>query len=106
MKIGHLRHRVTIQKKHITTDVLKQQKETWADIATVWASVEPLSGREYFAARQTNTDVTVKVIMRYRPGVSTDMRIIFNDRVFEIISVINHHERCRILVLMCREVLK
>lgn len=104
MKIGDLRHRVVLQKKEITVDELKQQTENWTDIASVWAAIEPLSGREYFAARQLNEEVSVKITIRYRDDVTSDNRLVFNNKVFEVLSVIDPRERGKTLILMCREV--
>jgi SPP1 family predicted phage head-tail adaptor len=104
MRIGDLRHRVTLQKKTITEDALKQQSEAWVSVATVWAAVEPLSGREYFAAKQVNAEISVRITIRYRKGITPDMRVVFGDRAFEVLSVVNPKERCESLVLMCREV--
>ncbi len=100
-----MRHRVTLRKKEITEDALKQQSEVWTDIATVWARIEPLSGREYFAARQENADVSVKVVIRYLPGITAETRVVFDGRVFDVLSVINPGERNISLVLMCKEAL-
>lgn len=105
IKIGELRHGVTLQKKEITEDDLKQQAENWMDVDRVWAAVEPLSGREYFVARQVNSEVSAKITIRYRKDIIPDMRVVFGGRVFDILSVINTKERCESLVLMCREVL-
>ena len=104
MKIGNLRHRVVLQQKVITEDALKQQSEAWADIATVWAAIEPLSGREYFAARQENAEVTAKITIRYRKDVTPDMRAVAEGRVFDVLSVINPGERNISLILMCKEI--
>jgi len=100
-----LRHRVTLRKKEIAEDALKQQSEAWADIATVWAAIEPLSGREYFAARQENAEVTAKITIRYRKDVTPDMRAVSEGRVFNVLSVINPGERNISLILMCKEAL-
>ncbi|MGI5892088.1 MAG: phage head closure protein [Bacillota bacterium] len=104
MKIGDLRHRVTLQQKTVIEDDLKQHTENWTDIATVWARIEPLSGREYFAARQENTEVTTRITIRYLPGITTDSRVVFGGRVFEVLSAIDPEERCESLILMCNEV--
>lgn len=104
MKIGSLRHRVTLQQKTVTEDDLKQQSEVWSDITTEWARIEPLSGMEYFAAKQINVDISVRITIRYRPGIISDLRAVFDGRIFEVLSVINPDERCESLVLMCKEV--
>jgi SPP1 family predicted phage head-tail adaptor len=104
MRIGELRHRVVLQKKEITEDELKQQSEVWTEITTIWAAIEPLSGREYFAAKQVNAEISARITIRYRKGITPDMRMVFDGRVFEVISIVNPKERCGSLVLMCREV--
>ncbi len=104
MKIGNLRHRVTLQQKTVIEDDLKQHTENWTDIASVWARIEPLSGREYFAAKQINSEISVRVTIRYLPGITTEARVVFGGRIFEVLSVVNPEERCESLILMCREV--
>lgn len=104
MRIGDLRHRIVLQKKEITEDELKQQSETWTDIATVWAAIEPISGRAYFEAKQINAENSTRITIRYRMDVTPHTRAVFGSRVFEIQSVVNPKERRETLVLMCREV--
>ena len=105
MKIGDLRRRVVLQKRTVTEDTLWQQTENWTDYAYVWAAVEPLSGREYFAARQENAEITARIIIRYRNDVSPrDTRVLFRNRVFDVATVINPKEKNAFLILMCREV--
>lgn len=104
MEIGKLRHRVTLQESAAVRDSFGAEVETWTDITTLWASVEPLSGREYFAAQQVNTEISTKITLRYRAGIKPEMQILFASRVFEILSVVNPEEKNTQLVLMCKEV--
>lgn len=101
---ARFRHRVTIQQKGKVQDEYGQEREDWMDVATVWAAVEPLRGREYFEAHQVQAEVTTRIRIRYRPGVRPDMRVVYNGRIFNIQSVIDPEERHRELQLMCREV--
>jgi SPP1 family predicted phage head-tail adaptor len=103
MKIGSLRHRVALQQKTIAEDNLMQQSEIWTEIATVWACIEPLSGREYFAAKQINAEISVRITIRYLPGIKTDIRAVLDGRIFEVLAVINPEERRKALILMCKE---
>ncbi len=102
MRPGKLRHRLTIQEFTETRDELGDPVETWKDVATVWGSIEPLSGREYYTAEQVNADVTHKVTIRYR-AVEVKNRVLFGDRVFLIESILNTDERNCELVMVCRE---
>jgi SPP1 family predicted phage head-tail adaptor len=103
LKIGKLRHRVTIEQVTETRDADGSVIETWATYATVQASIEPVSGREYFAVQSTQADVTHRIYTRYVSAVVPRMRVKYGSRIFEILSVINTGERNRELQLMCRE---
>ena len=104
MRIGKLRHRVTIQRPADELDPLGAPVG-WIDVATVWASIEPLRGREFWAAQQVNAEQTVKVGIRYRPGVTSAMRVLHGSRIFELVAPpIDPENRHRELVLHCREV--
>lgn len=105
MRAGELRHRITIQRAVEVSDDLKTPTVTWQDVATVWAAVEPLSGREYLLAQNVNAELTVRIRIRYRPGVTPGMRVLYNGRVFDIQAVIDVEERHRELQLMCKEIL-
>jgi len=104
MRIGDLRHRVTIQKTVETDDELKTPAVNWEDVVTVWAAVEPLSGREYILAHNVNAEITARIRIRYRPGITPGMRVLYKGRVFDIQAVIDVGERHRELHLMCVEV--
>jgi SPP1 family predicted phage head-tail adaptor len=103
VKIGKLRHSITIEQVAGTQDSDGSLIETWSSFANVQASMEPISGREYFAAQTTQADVTHRICMRYLAGVIPKMRVKYGSRIFDILSVININERNRELQLMCKE---
>ena len=43
---GQLNHRIRIQQPTTVKDALGAPTQVWADVATVWADIQPLSGRE------------------------------------------------------------
>jgi len=103
MKAGQLRHRVTIQSRTTARDAHDDPIATWSTVVKVWASIEPLNARELILAQQVESNVTHKVTIRYRSGVTSAMRVVFGSRTFEIDSVINTDERNITMVLMCEE---
>lgn len=102
---GKLRHRITIQEHVTGQDEFGQPRDDWRDVTTVWAAVEPLRGREYFAAQQVQADVTARIRIRYRKGIRPEMRSLYDGRLYDILSVIDPEERHQELQLMCREVI-
>jgi SPP1 family predicted phage head-tail adaptor len=103
LNIGKLRHRIAIEQVTETQDTDGSVIETCSIFAAMQASIEPISGREYIAAQSTQADVTHRINLRYMPGITPKMRVNYNSRIFDILSVINVGERNRELQLMCRE---
>ena len=103
IRSGKLRHTVIIQEPDETGDELGQPVKTWIEFAKVRASVEPLQGREFFSAGQYNSEVTVRIRMRYIEGVTTKMRVSFKSKIYNIEAPINFQERDIELQLMCSE---
>lgn len=110
MQAGRLRHRITLQSSTESKDSFGGASKTWAAVGTVWAAVEPLSGREYFDARQQEASVDTRITVRWRDGVEPKMRVLWTDpsdtaHVYDIVSVITDYTHMRQYVLMCAEVL-
>ena len=105
MQSGSLRHRVTIQALVNTPDAAGGNIETWVNVATVWAKVEPIRGREFWAAQQANTSLDTVVTIRYLESITPLNRVKFGQRIFKIHTAINPLEGRRELQLMCEEVI-
>lgn len=103
IEIGAMRHRITFQQPIKTPDGHKGHTVAWQDMVTVWASVEPLSGREYFYSHQIKAELTHRVKTRYREDITVKMRIKHRDRVLEIESIIDKKEKHEELEILCRE---
>lgn len=102
--IGQMNRRVTIQSVTTTPDGSGGYTETLVDVATVWARVEPLLGREQIQAMQTDMERPHRFTMRYRAGITGATRILYDGRTFDVKSVVDPHERHRELVITAEEV--
>lgn len=104
---GKMRHRVTFLEydgaRGDYGESLDADPKHWRDVFAAWAAVDPVSGKEFYEAGQQQSMVTHKVRLRYRPGITTAMRLRHRERVLEIVSVINWEERNESLLLMCKE---
>ena len=101
LSASDLTQRVTLQSKAVTRAADGGEVITWSDVATVWAAVLPIRGREFFAAAQMQDATDVRVRIRYRTGVSRDMRIAHGSAHYDIVSVIDPENRHEELELMC-----
>lgn len=104
--IGELRHRITLQKKVDVIDSDGFTTQQWQDVATVWAAVENLHGREYWEAAAIQAENTVKFTIRYRQDVDQTMRIVFKKKVYNILSVDNIRYRNEFIEIKARELLQ
>jgi SPP1 family predicted phage head-tail adaptor len=71
-----LQHRVAIQRRSTTDTTLGQPGQAWVTVATVWALVAPIRGREWFAAGQSQATADVRVTVRKRSDLTADTRIV------------------------------
>jgi SPP1 family predicted phage head-tail adaptor len=99
-----LRHRVEIQRRVESLDEYGQDTEAWLPVATVWAAVESLRGRELEATATRLAEASHKIRIRYRAGIQPTMRLVGQDgRIFDIQAVIDPDDRRRELHLLARE---
>lgn len=100
-----MRHRITILRQPGPDDVDEygQPLDEPIPVATVWAAIEPLQGREYFAALSEQANVTTRIRIRYREGIDRTMIVRYKSIDYEIMYVINPKMANVELQLMCKE---
>ena len=99
---GNLWARVTIETPTSTQSDVGEATLAWSEFATVWADVQPLSGREAERYGEVVGLSGHKVTMRYLSGLSSKMRLIYDGRILEI-GQINERERRWIHEVICTE---
>lgn len=103
---GMLNKRVTIQQLAAASpaqDEYGEPQASWTTFAEVWAAVEPIQGREFWAQQQVQSEVNTRVRIRYRSGVTELMRVLYGSRVLVIQAIIDPKEAHEELQLMCAE---
>ena len=104
MRAGRLRHNVTIQQDTGSVrDASGHPTPSWTTLVQCPASVEPLSGQEFWTAQQMAAGVTHRVRIRYYPGITSQMRVLHRNRYLNIEAVRNLDERDIELELLCKE---
>jgi SPP1 family predicted phage head-tail adaptor len=106
--IGQLNRRVQLQQPDDETDARLGRVPGYATVATVWASVFPLSGRAFFDARQLQSELSHRITIRYRTDITAAWRVRFYEngqyRVFRIDAPPINVDDARVwLELMCVE---
>ena len=99
MKAGKLGSRVTIQTPATGQNAYGEPNTGWTDVATVWAGVADVSGREFLAAAATQNVVQTKITIRYLAGVVASMRVLHGSVAYNIEAVLSSDTRQ--MLLMC-----
>jgi len=106
MEAGKLRHYITLSTLSTTTrDEFGGFTEVFATAASVWGSIEPMSGRELESAQQVHGEATTKVTMRYTTHAAITSRIDYGSHTYEIVDIQNPEERNIELVCICKELI-
>lgn len=104
MNAGKLNRRVRLETSTRTPDALGGGGVTWQVFAdNVPAAGVPLSGSERIAAMQVEGSVTYRWEIRYRPGLTESMRVVYGDRLFNVRAVIDIREKHEEVHLLCEE---
>lgn len=104
MRAGKLRHVVRVERPAVTRNALGEEVRTWQLVAEVWASIEPIGGREYFARDVLHDDIDVRVRMRAIHGqqIIPEWRVVHGATLYDVKTVIDRDMRGIDLELMCR----
>ena len=77
MQSGKLRHRLSLQEQGQTQDPNTGQLVVkWQEVDKLWASVEPLSAREFIAAKTHQSQVSARVVIRAQDGINASQRLV------------------------------
>ncbi len=90
MRAGPLRHFVNFEELIVELDSDGAQEETWQDMFgfPISADITALSGRELIAAQATQSKVTGRMKVRYRPGFKPSMRAVHRGAIYNIEAII------------------
>ena len=101
---GELTERVTLQIPTTAADAYGQMVPTYTDLATVYAKIINSGGGEFYAAQKRNAETKAVIIIRYRSGLTSTLRVKHGNRYYEALHVQNIGQRNRFISIDVREV--
>lgn len=93
-RAGQRRARITIQRYTSGRDAVGGFLETWAEHKKAWARVIDLSGSEAEQGGKVDATATHRFNIRHNDVTPKD-RIIWKGRIFNIVKVMDVHEKQR-----------
>jgi len=90
---------VTLEARTVTRLEDGSESVSWTPVAEVWAQIVPVRGEERYAAGAEQPERDAKIRIRWRPGISSGMRVLHEGRVWDITAVleIGRHEGLELL---------
>jgi SPP1 family predicted phage head-tail adaptor len=101
-----MRHRVTLQQRVQGVDAAGGVRHMWATFAVRWAAVDRAAGSEVWASAQRSGRVPAVFRLRYLAGVTPGMRVLFDGRVYNILSAVDQAGRREELTLTAEELVE
>ena len=104
MRAGELNRRIALEAAQEGQDGTGDVKRTWNSVATVWASVEALDGRERSTAQELFGEAEYRITIRYRDDVRPKWRAVepSTGRIYQVEAVVPDERRAA-AVLLCKE---
>ena len=104
-RAGQLRHKLRLERHQYPQNLASGEPQAAGPytVEVVLGSVEPLSGRELWVARQSQPDVSHRVRIRYRRDLAPGDVLEHDGRKLRVLSVLDPAERHRMLELVCAE---
>lgn len=86
--------RISVQAPSSTPDAYGGRTDTFTEILSLWASVEPMAGREIYVSAQQQSRVDARMTIRYQSSLSDTTtaaknRVVIGTRVYNISAVRN-----------------
>ncbi len=106
MRAGELNKRIKISQEVAgspAADSLGQPNLYWEEVDTVWGAIEPITGREFWAQQQVQSEITARIRIRYRTDLAAGMKAECGGKTYIIKNVIDPREGHAELQLMCAE---
>lgn len=108
MDIALLNVRVTFQKNEVIVDEIGNHRNVWNDVYSCYATVNGEGGSEKFSAGVLVEDSDISFTTRYCNILSnmetTKNRIIFDNEVYNIVSIDHMNFKKKSLKFKCKKV--
>lgn len=101
--INRLNKRVILKFPDGYETVGREKKPKYKD-KEVYAGVEPITGKEFFAAAAEKHEANVRIIIRYREDINQDCKVKFENTTYDVKDIIDYKMKHEYLQLLCKAV--
>ena len=103
MNIGKLNKRLSFFKLGDVRDSLGQITKGLILIKTVWGTLTPIRGSEFYEVQKLQSKITHKCYIRYTEEIDANCFLKYKDKTFSIESVVDVNLERKMLEIRCAE---
>ena len=103
VRAGEHRNRIEVQERLDARGADGGVAPAWSTVTTKWAAVIPLSGRELVNAQLVDSRARIQVEMRSHAGLDQSHRLVMDNRVLNIVSIVDVDTRGIRQIVLCEE---
>lgn len=100
---GKMRHRAELQKMSEVADGNGGWKVKWVKERDIWCWIRPLSGIQKLESMRRDSQVSHEIYTRFHADVTTDRRIAYRGKVYNLEAVWSPDEREEYLQIVATE---
>lgn len=101
MNASDLSTRIEVLRRERTTDESGATVHQWQAHWKLWANVRHTSGAEYIRSGLTAASIKASVRIRFKAGITPDMRVRAGGRLYRIEAVLPDLQRHEYIDLIC-----
>lgn len=106
MQTGRLEKRVQIIGQKQSKDEHGFDTMEEAVLFTCWAEIRPIRGKTLYDLERTDTQEPTVITIRWRPSITHDMKVKYQDHVYAIDTIVDPFMRHEMLELHCTETIR
>lgn len=93
MKINELINRIEIQNYIRTENEVGEEVKQWQTYVNLWSKFYNSSVKDQLKAGKTATSIVYEIVIRHRKDIDTTMRVLYQDKSYNIDHVVNWKEQ-------------
>ena len=96
-------NRITLQKDVQIVGEFGEIISTWQDIKTVWCKITTVEATQSFSKMKDDVIITHQIITNFSNEAKECKRMLFKDRIFQVISSYSPNEEQKFLYFLTKE---
>lgn len=103
MNAGRMRERISIYAPIKTTDEFHEPVVSYTLLRKLWAHRAEGTAKEFLSSGSVQSELGTVFTTRYVSGITSEHRVYFGDREYDIVGVVQIDNKRRFLQLRCIE---